>query len=111
MLPLQSGLPICFSMVPGFLNLPVDAESLLVQARSFGLSLVLAHQHLDQLPDSIRSAVMANARSKVVFQTTYDDARVFCSRVRADGLGRRLHEPWAYQVLADWLPATVSVRR
>jgi len=60
-----------------FLNLPVDAESLLVQARSFGLAMVLAHQHLDQLPDSIRSAVLANARSKVVFQTTYDDARVF----------------------------------
>ena len=60
-----------------FLNLPVDAESLLVQARSFGLSLVLAHQHLDQLPDSIRSAVLANARSKVVFQTTFDDARIF----------------------------------
>ena len=60
-----------------FLNLPVDAESLLVQARSFGLAMVLAHQHLDQLPDSIRSAVLANARSKVVFSTTFDDARVF----------------------------------
>jgi hypothetical protein len=60
-----------------FLNLPVDAESLLVQARSFGLAMVLAHQHLDQLPERIRSAVLANARSKVVFQTTYDDARVF----------------------------------
>lgn len=59
-----------------FLNLPVDAESLLVQARSFGLALVLAHQHLDQLPEHIHSAVLANARSKVVFQTTYDDARV-----------------------------------
>jgi hypothetical protein len=60
-----------------FLNLPVDAESLLVQARSFGLAMVLAHQHLDQLPERIRSAVLANARSKVVFQTAYDDARVF----------------------------------
>lgn len=60
-----------------FLNLPVDAESLLVQARAFGLAMVLAHQHLDQLPERIHSAVLANARSKVVFQTTYDDARVF----------------------------------
>ena len=60
-----------------FLNLPVDAESLLVQARSFGLAMVLAHQHLDQLPEHIRSAVLANARSKVVFQTTFDDARIF----------------------------------
>lgn len=38
---------------------------------------MLAHQHLDQLPGTIRSAVLANARSKVVFQTTADDARVF----------------------------------
>lgn len=60
-----------------FLNLPVDPESLLVQARSFGLAMVLAHQHLDQLPGTIRSAVLANARSKAVFQTTADDARVF----------------------------------
>jgi hypothetical protein len=59
-----------------FLHLPVDPESMLVQARSFGLAMVLAHQHLDQLRD-IRSAVMANARSKVVFQATADDARVF----------------------------------
>lgn len=60
-----------------FVHLPVDPESMLVQARSFGLAMVLAHQHLDQLPDSLRSAVLANARSKVVFQATYDDARVF----------------------------------
>jgi hypothetical protein len=39
--------------------------------------MILAHQHLEQLPESIRAAVLANARSKVVFQTTFDDARVF----------------------------------
>jgi hypothetical protein len=63
--------------VQDFLNLPVDAESLLVQARSFGLAMVLAHQYLDQLPEHIYSAVLANARSKIVVQTTYDDVRVF----------------------------------
>jgi hypothetical protein len=39
--------------------------------------MTLAHQHLDQLPPAIRSAVLANGRTKVVFQTTADDARVF----------------------------------
>ncbi len=58
------------------LNLPVDPETLLVRSRSCGLSMVLAHQHLDQLPGTIRSAVLANARSKVVCQTTADDGRV-----------------------------------
>jgi hypothetical protein len=30
--------------------------------------MVLAHQHVDQLPDGIRSAALANARSRVLFQ-------------------------------------------
>jgi len=47
-----------------------------VRSRSYGLSMVLAHQHLDQLPERMRRAVLANARSKVVFQATADDARV-----------------------------------
>ena len=68
---------LCLDELQDFLNLPVDAESMLVQARSFGLAMVLAHQHLDQLTERIRAAVLSNARSKVVFQTTYDDARVF----------------------------------
>jgi hypothetical protein len=68
---------LCLDEFQDFVHLPVDPESMLVQARSFGLAMVLAHQHLDQLPDSLRSAVLANARSKIVFQATYDDARVF----------------------------------
>ncbi|MEU9242845.1 type IV secretion system DNA-binding domain-containing protein [Streptomyces sp. NPDC048385] len=60
-----------------FLQLPISPESMLAQARGFGLGMVLAHQHLDQLPREMKSAVMANARSKVVFQTTRDDAYAF----------------------------------
>ena len=39
---------------------------MLVQARSFGLGMVLAHQHLDQLPERIRSAAVpgSSARSR-----------------------------------------------
>lgn len=60
-----------------FLQLPVDPEDMLAKARSFGLGMVLAHQHLGQLPVEMRTAVMSNARSKVIFQTTADDGRVF----------------------------------
>src|SRR5205823_2392378 len=49
---------------------------MLVQARSFGLGLTLAHQHLGQLPAALREGVLANTRSKVVFQTSAHDARV-----------------------------------
>lgn len=68
-----------------FMNLPIDPEDMLAKARGFGLGMVLAHQHLDQLPTSMKQAILTNARSKVVFQTGAADASVmsreFGSRV------------------------------
>ena len=83
-----------------YLNLPIDPETMLVQSRLYGLAMMLAHQHLEQLPMSIRSAVLANARSKIMFQTSADDARVF-----AREFGRSVTEDdflnlGAYEVLA-----------
>jgi hypothetical protein len=57
-----------------YLRLPVDIGDALVTARGLGVGLVLAHQHLGQLGPEIRSAVMSNAASRVVFQTGHDDA-------------------------------------
>jgi hypothetical protein len=34
-----------------FLRLPIDPESMLAEARGFGLGMTLAHQHLDPAPD------------------------------------------------------------
>ena len=58
-----------------FLNLPIDPEDMLAKARGFGLGMRLAHQHLTQLPTDLRQAVLANARTKIIFQTSADDAR------------------------------------
>lgn len=60
-----------------YLNLPTNIGGLLAQARGLGLGLTLAHQHLGQLPPTLRDAVLANARSRVIFQTAASDARVF----------------------------------
>lgn len=49
---------------------------LLAQARGHGLGLTLAHQHLGQLSPEMRRDVLANARSKVLFQQGIEDARV-----------------------------------
>lgn len=57
-----------------YLNLPTSLADVLAQARSYGFGLTLAHQHLGQLPPLVRTAVLANARSKVVFQTAASDA-------------------------------------
>lgn len=57
-----------------YLRLPTDLADVLAQSRSLGVGLTLAHQHLGQLSASMRAAVLANARSRVVFQTSHDDA-------------------------------------
>jgi hypothetical protein len=59
-----------------FLHLPTDLADVLAQARSLGLGLVLAHQHLAQLTASVRAAVLANARSRIAFRLSADDAAV-----------------------------------
>jgi hypothetical protein len=59
-----------------YLHLPTDLTDVLAQARSLGLGLTLAHQHLAQLPNAVRSAVLANARSRVCFQLGHEDAKL-----------------------------------
>ncbi|MGH8997459.1 MAG: type IV secretory system conjugative DNA transfer family protein, partial [Acidimicrobiales bacterium] len=57
-----------------FLHLPRSFEELLAEARGYRLSMVLAHQHLGQLPRELREAVSANARTKVWFSMSPEDA-------------------------------------
>ncbi len=63
-----------------FLRLPVDLPDALVQARGLGLGLTLAHQHLGQLDAPVRAAVLANAGSRAIFRTDFDDAGVLAKR-------------------------------
>lgn len=59
-----------------YTRLPTDLADALAQSRGLGLGWVLAHQHLGQLPTTLRAAVLANARSRVIFQLASDDANV-----------------------------------
>jgi len=59
-----------------YVNLPTDMADALAVGRGLGIGLVLAHQHLGQLPSGLRAAVLANARSRVCFQLPADDAQV-----------------------------------
>lgn len=58
-----------------FLNLPLGIDDALAQARALRLSLVLAHQYLDQLTPTMRAAIDANARNKVIFAVSPRDAK------------------------------------
>ncbi|MFI7640572.1 type IV secretory system conjugative DNA transfer family protein [Nonomuraea sp. NPDC049400] len=57
-----------------FLNLPGHINDVLAEARGYRLSLVLAHQHLDQLPADLREALSADARNKIYFTASPKDA-------------------------------------
>lgn len=57
-----------------YASLPGDLGDMLAQARGLGVAFSLANQHADQLSPSLRAGVLANARSRVVFQTAADDA-------------------------------------
>jgi hypothetical protein len=58
-----------------FLNLPYPLEDMLAEARGFRLSLTLAHQHLGQLGRDLRDGISANARNKIFFACSPEDAR------------------------------------
>jgi len=60
-----------------FLRLPVALGDAVAQSRGFGVGWTVAHQNLGQLQPDLRAAVLANLRSKIVMQTTADDARTF----------------------------------
>ncbi|GLY67615.1 type IV secretory system conjugative DNA transfer family protein [Amycolatopsis taiwanensis] len=58
-----------------FLNLPYPLEDMLAEARGFRVSMTLAHQHLGQLPRELKEGISTNARSKIFFSASPEDAR------------------------------------
>ncbi|MEU0872956.1 type IV secretory system conjugative DNA transfer family protein [Nocardia brasiliensis] len=58
-----------------FLNLATPIEDMLAEARGLRLSLLLAHQNLGQLSKELRDGISANARNKILFAVSPDDAR------------------------------------
>lgn len=76
------------------LRLPVDLADMLAQARGLGVGLVLGHQYLGQLTDSVKTAILGTVRTQICFQVEHDDAKTLAARFgplsAADltGLGR-----------------------
>jgi hypothetical protein len=62
-----------------YLHLPVDLADALAQARGLGVGFALAHQYMHQLEPAMRSAVLANAQSRIAFRLPSEDARIIAS--------------------------------
>lgn len=90
--------------VQDYLRLPGDLSEALAQARGLGVGFTLANQELGQLKQ-IRSAVMANTRSRVYFQLAPDDARDLAASFGGELLSREdfraLRQYQAYAQLLD----------
>lgn len=84
-----------------FMHLPTPMASVLAEARGLGLGLVLAHQHLDQLTPEAKHAVLANARSRVVFQLASGDARLMAKELGTLLTADDLQGLGAYEVVAQ----------
>ncbi|MET8623482.1 type IV secretion system DNA-binding domain-containing protein [Kitasatospora sp. NPDC004669] len=83
-----------------FLTLPYPLEDMLAEARGYRLGFVLAHQHLAQLPHDLREGISANARSKVVFNASPEDARDLERHMRPNLTAHDLSHLAAYQAAA-----------
>lgn len=64
-------------MLDEFASFVTDSfQSLLSEGRKYGLSLVLAHQHLGQLGNELRRAVIGNAGTLITFRLGAEDAEI-----------------------------------
>jgi hypothetical protein len=62
-----------------YLHLPLDFSDALAQARGLGVGFALAHQYMHQLDPAMRSAVLANAQSRIAFRLPSEDARMIAA--------------------------------
>jgi hypothetical protein len=95
--------PLTFAYIDEFqdyLHLPVGVEAMLTQARGLGLGLTLAHQHLGQLPAKVREAVLANARSRIIFQVAASDAQALARELAPGVSATDLQNLGRFEVVA-----------
>jgi DNA helicase HerA-like ATPase len=77
--------------------------SMLAEARKYGLSLVLAHQYLDQLTDEIRQSVFGNAGNLIAFRVGQRDARILEDELGGDVKMGNLVSLGKYEIYARLL--------
>ena len=64
-----------------FMHEGMNFPKLFSQARKHKLSLVLASQHVTQMPDKVKESAFANSGVLISFNVDLDDAKLFASRM------------------------------
>jgi hypothetical protein len=81
-----------------FLHLPIGIADALAESRGYRVSWVLAHQHLGRLTRELRAAIDANARNKIYFTLSPDDAKRLAHHVEPYLTATDLAHRPAYQI-------------
>ena len=96
-------------VVDEFQNFSTSGFSLILsEARKYGLTLTLAHQYLDQLPDQLRDAVFGNVGSIVAYRTGAADTATVARQIDLPNpaalRGLSNYEAWA-SILNEGVPS------
>lgn len=83
-----------------YMDLPVNLETMFAQARKHNFGMIVATQHLSQLPHSMRDTVVTNARNTVSFTTNTDDATTLAREFGAYVDAADLKNLRAYEAVA-----------
>ena len=77
-----------------FQSFATDSFALILsEARKYGLTLTIAHQYLDQLPEQLRAAVFGNVGSMLACRTGASDAPIIAEQIGLGGADALLDLP------------------
>jgi hypothetical protein len=96
-----------------YLHLPLDFADALAQARGLGAGFALTHQYLHQLSPAMRSAVLANAQSRVAFRLPNEDAKLLAAGgllAPEDFQGLGAYEAYAQVVAGEAVQPWCSIK-
>jgi hypothetical protein len=93
-----------------FQSFATDSFALILsEARKYGLTLTVAHQYLEQLPDKLRAAVFGNVGSMLACRTGASDAPIVAEQIGLGGADALLdlpnHTAWA-RLLTGGVPSS-----
>src|SRR6266581_2682790 len=93
-----------------FQSFATDSFALILsEARKYGLTLTVAHQYLEQLPDKLRAAVFGNVGSLLACRTGASDAPILAEQIGLGGADALLdlpnHTAWA-RLLIGGVPSS-----
>jgi hypothetical protein len=57
-----------------FISIGEDFETILSEARKYGLGLTMAHQNLDQMDLKLKASILSNVSTQIIFRLSHHDA-------------------------------------